>query len=109
MQFRVYLLHGSVNVLLNVEILVNSGMFVAIEEVACLAFSSKIFLGQARWVALNVFKLEVIDLCQPTAIEVEIFESVHSKKLPSYSLVVGEVLMRQASLPDSNLFAMVTL
>jgi hypothetical protein len=56
-------------VLLHFELFIDASVFVAIEEIASLTLSSKIFLGQEGWIAFNVLELEAINLGEPTVIE----------------------------------------
>lgn len=61
LQFRDDLRHGSVNVCLNVQVVVDSDMFVAVEEVAGLTLRRQVFLRQARGCSFSELKLEVLD------------------------------------------------
>lgn len=108
MQLLIDLLHSGVNVLLHICTLVYPGMLIAIQKIACLSLGRRIFLWQAGWITLCVLKLEAIDFGEPTVREINL-SIIGCARIFNYSLVVGEMLIRVASLPDSNLFAMVTL
>lgn len=104
------LLHGSFNVFLECGIDRSERcMPVAFQEIAR-AFGISIFFWQTRWIPWDEFKFKASMLHQP---------SENNKKpmrvrvtYPSrshYSFVVGLMLILCSSLPDSNLFAIVTL
>lgn len=66
MQFRVDLLHRRINVRLNLFLLVDSRVLVAIQEVTGFPFGRLIFFWQTRRLAMRVFELEIIDFGEPT-------------------------------------------